>query len=177
MAQIRPVTSESLEAQIRSLLPSQSGFTEDLQAQNVIVPVIDLTSAAEGSSVPQILQTALAFGSQTAFDVTNATSTLVNTTGFYRVLGTGQYLASSSAIREGNFSLTDGLSTKKIFELTSVIAAGATRDVISYDFVVFLAAGESLTCTTTANCTFVGSTRQIADLNGTLVNPIGFTPQ
>ena len=59
--QITSVTSESLQAQIRALLPSQEGFGTDLMAQNVIVPVIDLTAAAEGSTVPQYLQNSVKF--------------------------------------------------------------------------------------------------------------------
>jgi hypothetical protein len=89
LAQVRPVTSETLEAQIRDLLPSQNGFTEDLQASNVITPIIDLTSVAEGTSTPRILQTAMAFGSNTSFTVQNTTTTVANTPGFYRILGTG----------------------------------------------------------------------------------------
>ena len=85
--QITSVTSEALQAQLRNLLPSQEGFGTDLMAQNVIVPIIDLTRAAEGSSVPQNLQTSLAFGSQTAFSANNSTVVIANTAGFYRVNG------------------------------------------------------------------------------------------
>ena len=74
MAEIVPVVSEALEAQIRSLLPSQRGFGEDLQASNVIFPIIDLTPAAEGTTVPQYQQQAIAFGSQTSFVITNQTT-------------------------------------------------------------------------------------------------------
>ena len=175
--QITSVTSEALQAQIRNLLPSQEGFGTDLMAQNVIVPVIDLTSAADGSSVPQILQTSIAFGSQTAFSVTNSTSTLVSTTGFYRIFGNGSLVTSTGAVRSGSMSLTDGLAPKQILELTSVAAGGTNPLNISFDFVIFLAAGISLTCTASTNCKMSGSTRQIADINGTLVNPVGFNPQ
>ena len=82
MTQIINITSEALQATIRRLLPSQQGFGEDLQASNVITPIIDLTPTAEGSVVRQDLQTALAFGSQTAFDVGGATTTLANSPGF-----------------------------------------------------------------------------------------------
>ena len=54
MAEIVPVVSEALEAQIRDLLPSQRGFGEDLQASNVITPIIDLTAAAEGTTTRNI---------------------------------------------------------------------------------------------------------------------------
>ena len=49
---------------------------------------------------------------------------------------------------------------------------------IAYDFVVFVAVGESIDAVCKENQTFMaGSTRQIADINGTLVQPVGFTPQ
>lgn len=52
MAQVKPVTSEALQATVRRLLPSQNGFTEDLQASNVIIPTLNLTPSAEGSELP-----------------------------------------------------------------------------------------------------------------------------
>ena len=87
-SEVKSITSESLEAAYRALTPSQSGFTQDLMASNTIIPVLDLTSSAEGTTVGENLQTALAFGSQTAFNVINTTTTLANTTGFWRVFGT-----------------------------------------------------------------------------------------
>ena len=66
--EIISVNSEVLETQIRDLLPSQNGFGSELQASNVITPIIDLTAAAEGSGLGSNLQTAIAFGSQTAFN-------------------------------------------------------------------------------------------------------------
>jgi hypothetical protein len=147
-------------------------------AQNVIVPVIDLTAAAEGSSVPQYLQTALAHGSQTAFRVTNTTTTLINTTGFYRVFGVAANKSSSSN-DSVDFTLTDGTTPKNIwsFEWNGVSAVSFFA-AVPFDFTVFLAAGESLTATSdTVNGIIAGSTRQVADVNGVLVNPSGFTPQ
>ena len=58
--EIITVNSESLQTQIRDLLPSQNGFGSELQASNVITPIIDLTSAAEGTGLPQILQQSIA---------------------------------------------------------------------------------------------------------------------
>ena len=42
MAEIIRITSEALQATIRRLLPSQTGFGDDLQATNLITPIIDL---------------------------------------------------------------------------------------------------------------------------------------
>ena len=167
MAQVRPVTSESLESKVRNLLPSQVGFGEDLQASNVILPIIDLTTAAENST-PEFLQTALAFGSQTNFSAVNSTETIANSPGFFRVYGC---VAASSATAV-KFELSDGFATKVIWQMN------ATNTSETLDFVVFLRAGDSLTCTsTTTTGVAVGSSRQIADLNGNLVNPVGFSPQ
>ena len=61
MPQLINVTSESLQATIRNLLPSQAGFSEDLTATNLIQPIIDLTPTAEGSILRAALQTAIDF--------------------------------------------------------------------------------------------------------------------
>ncbi len=174
--QITSVTSESLQAQIRNLLPSQEGFGTDLMAQNVIVPVIDLTSAAEGSSVGTSLQQAIAFGSQTAFRARNSTATVVNNSGFFRILGNVTLFSAGTSV-SGIFNMSDGLSTKQLFEFS---LNGPTDVGISniFDFIVFLRAGDSLSAVSNSvNSYLVGSARQVADVNGILVNPVGFTPQ
>ena len=177
--QITSVTSEALQAQIRNLLPSQEGFGTDLMAQNVIVPVIDLTSAAEGSSVPQNLQTALAFGSQTAFSQVNGSSTIINTTGFYRIIGTADIISAAAASLPtvAHITATDGATTKTIWGMTRDVNGAFPMSNTAFDFLVFVNSGESIGVNASAKCTMVGSTRQIADINGVLVNPSGFSPQ
>ena len=175
--QITSVTSEALQAQIRTLLPSQEGFGTDLMAQNVIVPIIDLTSAAEGSSVPQNLQTALAFGSQTSFAVNNTTTTIISNTGFFRVFGSYVNAGSSGGFTTVSFSMSDGLSSKNIWQNTIPTTSSSTLINGNYDFVVFLAAGVTVSAQADSSSYISGSTRQIADINGALVNPSGFNPQ
>lgn len=175
--QITSVTSESLQAQIRNLLPSQQGFGTDLMAQNVIVPVIDLTSAAEGSTVPTDLQQALAFGSQTAFTAINATTVIANTTGFYRIFGNAS-LRTGPTTRFCVLQMSDGLSTKNIWSLNGATGTGDLMISENFDVIVFLGSGESISAVSNTNDSYcVGSSRQIADVNGNLVNPSGFTPQ
>ena len=176
--QITSVTSEALQAQIRNLLPSQEGFGTDLMAQNVIVPIIDLTSAAEGSTVPQFLQTALAFGSQTSFEVKNTTTTLVNNTGFWRVFGTLSMNLSFATTLRASIDVTDGLSSKSLYEAAGGYGVDNQAVLNLFDFIVFLGAGESISATTGTNYNIFNITvRQVADINGVLVNPSGFTPQ
>lgn len=171
MAEIVSVVSEALEAQVRDLLPSQRGFGEDLQASNVITPIIDLTAVAEGTNVPEYQQQAQAFGSQTTFAVTNTTTTLANTAGFWRIQGVMFVNATGSA----SINSTDGVTVKALYNY--VTATGSSSQNIPFDVTMFLAAGESVTLTANASAVGYGSYRQLADVNGTPVNPSGFTPQ
>lgn len=177
MAQIVPVVSESLEAKVRDLLPSQRGFGEDLQASNVIVPIIDVTSTTTASSTPEMLQTALAFGSQTAFEANNSTTVIANTPGFHRIYAGVQKTSSSGDTVQCNITMSDGLTTKTIWGLETPSFINAANGVV-IDIIVFLRSGDSVSCTTDNADAFIkGSVRQIADVNGVLVNPVGFTPQ
>ena len=98
LPEVITVNSEDLQSAIRDLLPSQNGFGSELQATNVITPIIDLTPTAEGSTLPSYLQTALAFGSQTAFDDQgNSQTTVANTAGFYRITGSCTLQPTSSS--------------------------------------------------------------------------------
>lgn len=166
--EIITVNSEALQTQIRDLLPSQAGFGSELQATNVITPIVDLTSAAEGSGLPTDLQTALAFSSQTAFKVENTTTTILNQTGFFRIFMTVNTQVSSAATVE----LSDGSTSKEIVRMNG-IASDLVRTQL--DFIVFLRAGDSVdVISSAAGCVLAGSTRQIATGNGTLVQPVGF---
>lgn len=178
MAQITSVTSESLQAKIRQLLPSQQGFGEDLQASNVIMPTIDLTATAEGASTPEFLQRAWDFstGHNT---ITSGTTNLITTTGFWQVDLTFQS-DTGAGTREAKIEIDDGLSSKVIWE-TNVSPSGANNPsiVLENAFVVFLRSGDTLkgTCTTPSSMTLDVWYRNIADVNGNLTNPLGFTPQ
>ena len=168
------IKSQALEDKVNQLLPSQGGFQAgvDLSASTTVIPIIDLTETAEGSDVRADLQTAFSHGTITSFTVSNATSTLVNTTGYYRVFGTVNLLSDSSATRSGKFTLNDGTTDKDIVTYNAIDGASDDKVVInSYDFLIFLKAGDSLKCTASLNAIMDGATRQIADINGNLTNP------
>ena len=167
------INSQELENKIRDLLPSQGGAGAgfDLSASTQIVPIIDLTESAEGSNVRADLQTALSFGSTTAFSVNNATTTVITNTGYFRIFGQIS-LAAALTASIVSFILNDGASDKVIYTLTSNNIS--TSDFVGekFDFIIFLAAGDSLkilSSNTDSNC--IGATRQIASIDGTLVNP------
>lgn len=178
MAQITNVTSENLQAKIRQLLPSQQGFGEDLQAQNVIVPIIDLTETAEGSVLRSDLQTAINLTDATTFDVTNSSTTLISTPGFYRIIGTAIVIEGTGGTREGYIRLTDGVSTKIVYNVSSFNTSYQASYVDDFDFVIYLNSGEAIQIfAVTTFARMAGSVRQIADVNGNLINPSGFTSE
>ena len=178
MAQIRPITSEQLESTVRRLLPSQNGFGEDLQAQNVVVPVIDLTPTAEGSFVRQDLQTAGSFTDANVFEAVNATDVIANTPGFW-LISYAVSISGPPATGSVKFQASDGLSTKDILSFEN--ASGNTQTVTNLfggSFVWYLRAGESISIISNNGSLFgSGYCRQIADVNGVLNNPTGFVSQ
>tara|TARA_Y100000004_G_scaffold19624_1_gene20167 strand:- start:180 stop:734 length:555 start_codon:yes stop_codon:yes gene_type:complete len=169
------IVNSGLEAQVAALLPSVAGYGGNLRSTNTIIPVVDLTAAAEGSNVPESLQQALAFGSQTAFEITSGTTALANTPGFWRLIGVVSGYVSGTNIRQATFDMSDGVSTKEVWNARFLNGVTATNIAIPFDFIVFLAAGESISGTIVdTGLTIGGSYRQVATLDGTLVTPSGF---
>jgi len=165
--EIITVNSEQLQTVIRDLLPSQNGFGSELQASNVITPIIDLTPAAEGSGLRSDLQSAIAFGSSTAISAIGASQTLTSNVGWYRCQGTASASGSSQVAR---FEMTDGSTTKIVWSLNT---AGSGEVSVPFDLVFAVATGITLQVATGATGIVIGSFRQIADAQGALVNPVG----
>ena len=172
MAQEFTIKSETIESKINQLLPSQGGFGAgvDFSASTMVIPIVDLTETAEGSSARQDLQTAFST-SASKTDVENTTTTLVNTTGFYKVSLSVYNNASGNG--EVTVDIYDGTTSKPVFFLNTTNNAKFTRNFDT--FVVFLRAGDSLRGTTNiATLVLSAITYQIADISGNLTNPIGF---
>lgn len=176
MSQIINITSEALQATVRRLLPSQQGFGEDLQASNVITPIIDLTPTAEGSVLPGYLQQASTH-SNTAFNIRNTTSTIISTAGFILVNFVSAVSNQGGSAR-CTLQINDGATDTIVFDHDFISAStGGDRNVIG-SLVVFLDSGHSLTGTSNVNQgRIAGSVRQIATLTGELVDPPGFVSQ
>ena len=168
MSQQFRIDSESLRDKLNSLLPSQArgSINVDLSGQTTIVPIVDLTETAEGSSLRQDLQRAFSHTASNFFNINNTTTDMANTPGYYEVFGN---LSSSSSGGAGALQITDGATTKKIYEY--VCGSGGQQIEIS-TVIVKLEAGDTLQGTSDA--TTVGHRicmRQIADVSGNLVNP------
>lgn len=173
--EIITVNSEKLQTQIRDLLPSQNGFGSELQATNVITPIIDLTATAEGSGLGTNLQTALAFGSNTAFLASNNTVDLAASAGFYRVVGTSN-IDQTGADNSNAFTIFDSLASKEVWKhFVPNSASPESSSSIQFDLVFWLRPGDTLRAVSSSGVTImVGSHRQIATSDGTLVQPSGY---
>ena len=175
MAQEFTIKSQDIEDKINQLLPSQGGFQPgvDFSASTMVVPIVDLTETAEGSALRQDLQTSFSLTGITAFSVTNTTTTIINTTGYFRVYGVVSLIQDSPTAPFVKIQLTDGFTTKDIVNVTTQAAIAASAfQVVNQDFIVKIEAGESLVVQSNdLRAGFTGNTRQIADINGNLVNP------
>ena len=176
MAQIINITSEALQATIRRLLPSQQGFGEDLQATNVVTPIIDLTPSAEGSDLAVDLQRALSFDDLTEFAASASTATIANSPGFWRIVA-GFSLKNTSADTIATIEITDGSTTKELFTF-DMNANGDHFGSEFVDIIICLQSGETAQArTNNSRMHVIGTARQVADINGNTINPSGYTPQ
>ena len=179
MAIETPVVSEGLQKTFRDNFPSQIGAERDLHVSDTIIPIVDFSSTAGVSGLDTSLQQAIAFSNQTAFNINSAaTTTIINNTGFFRIFGCANIACGDNDI-EIAFVLSDGSSDKKIWSLNAIFGTGqAYPKNETFDFNVFLASGDSVKILTVGGSNRLvisGSTRQLADISGTLVNPTGYT--
>ena len=170
------INSQELEDKIRQLLPSQGGAGAgfDLSASTQIIPIIDLTESAEGSSLRQDLQRSLSFNSNTAYDVVNATTTIISNTGYFRIIGVSQIGIDNSKVVSNSIVINDGTTDKAVWKHSAATPYGSLIAItdIQVDIIVFLQAGDTVKIVSNdGKARLCGSTRQIADITGTLVNP------
>jgi len=168
------INNRQLQNKIDQLLPSQGGLGAgfDLSASTQIVPIVDLTESAEGSGLRVDLQSAISHDKATTFNISNTTTTVINTTGYWRIVGTSTIASTTATDRTTSIGLNDGATTKNIWAHIQPSNANFTSTSNDVDLIVFLSAGDSLVlASNTTDAFIVGSVRQIADIEGNLVNP------
>lgn len=174
MAQEFTIKSQSIEDKINQLLPSQGGFQPgvDFSASTMVIPIVDLTETAEGSSLRQDLQSAFTHANSNPFEVTNTSSTVITTTGFWRIVGVSYLLFNNGNIKSEVF-INDGSTSKQVWAHRTRNGATAQGDsTATLDLIVKTEAGDSIIVSSSSlNGNFIGQIRQIADINGNLINP------
>lgn len=176
MAQIITITSEALQATVRRLLPSQQGFGEDLQAQNVITPIIDLTPTAEGSALPTDLARASSWGAITEFDNDNNFTDVASTPGFYRIYGVSTVELAGIGVSTTFIELRGPSNRTLWMHRFNSTNSSVDNSTTQFDFTVFLDTGITMrTASLTAGARLSGASYNVADRYGNLTNPSGFT--
>ena len=176
------VTSEALEKKFRDVFPAQGGaeLIQDLYASGVIQPVIDFSSVAEGSILPANLQTAWDFATGSQQIISTTPTNIITNTGFWLVdLTYAGYERTTVATRvSATVDIFDGTTAKQVWAFSNAVNRATQEEVsiIENKFVVFLRTGDVLRGKTQgSDYTLDVWYRQIADVNGNLVNPLGFT--
>jgi len=161
------INSQELQNKVNSLLPSQvgAGAGFDLSASTQIVPIIDLTESAQGSNVPQDLQTAYSHTNSDHQTITNTTTTLIVNTGYWRILASANCGTTSGVAQ---LSINDGSTSKTVY--SQRLPANSHQNLT--DFIIFLGAGDSFEgISTSADLTLRVTLRQIADIEANLISP------
>lgn len=174
------ITSEALESKFRQVFPAQGGaeLVQDLYASGVIQPVIDFSSIAEGSGLPEYLQTAWDFSTGSNVVTGTGWTNLITNTGFWEVdlIHTGFEVYTSAVTAQ--IVIFDNATRKPVWGRTAIVGAGqGVNTAIESKFVVFLRSGDILQakCMTASADKLDVWYRQVADVYGNLRNPQGFT--
>lgn len=174
------VTDEALEKKFRDTFKSQGGaeLVDDLYASGVIMPVVDFTAAAQGSELRSDLQTSWDFATSNNIINGASTVTLTSTPGFYKVdlIASTNGFARASVVIIADIIINDGASDAAVWRWSTVGSSATSPDAITEgSFIIFLRSGDTLKGRTAASSETMNVWyRQIADVSGNLVNPLGF---
>ena len=168
---------EAIEEELNSTFPSQGQGNPPLyySLSETVVPTYSINNVAEGSTLGQNLQTAWDFSTGNA-EANNSTVTIISNTGFWQI-GINAMALGAVGNDATTVNITDGVSTKVIWKQTELVSASADTLVALNDtIVVFVRSGDSVNIATNASTMYINAWyRQIADLNGRLVNPLGYS--
>jgi hypothetical protein len=169
---------EAIEEDLNSNFPSQGQGNPPLyySLSEVVVPTYSINNVAEGSSLPTFLQTSWDFSTGFA-SLTNTSSTIISNTGFWKIDLNCSISAASTPAGNCRIYINSGITTKTIWQKSNL--GGAINDLPSTTqetFVVFLRSGDSLVAVSGIGGSVLDVWyRQLADLNGNLVNPLGYS--
>ena len=162
---------EAIEEDLNTNFPSQGQGNPPLyySLSEVVVPTYSINSVAEGSGLPEILQTAWDFSTGASVNDGTTSGNVITNPGFWKIGLTFQAFGADTFA----LNLSDGLSSKVIFRYKQ----GSSSDfenAVANEFVVFVRSGDSVTFSQNGGFSSIWY-RQIAQPNGTLVNPLGFS--
>ncbi len=176
-----PFVSEDFQRSYRNRFPSQTSTGRDLHVSDVIIPVVDFTPTASGTSLPINLRQARSTGTtftQLTADVTN--QDFILNTGFFQVFINSQ-LSADNTNGEWSVKVTDGSTTQQV--AGSYMLLGQSTDGVvnlNEDFIVYIPETFKATLSFSEG-SGVGAlsayVTQVADVNGHETPPPLYAPQ
>ena len=133
-----PFVSEEFQRAFRNTFQGQVNSGRDLHVSDIVIPVVDFTPTASGTSLPESLRYALNRNTTHFSGGAPIASTSVNVSnGFYRIKAN---LNGNSGQQNLSFLLTNSAATIEVEVLfldgtTSSTGTGTTRDFIVYQTV------------------------------------------
>jgi hypothetical protein len=169
---------EAIEEDLNTNFPSQGQGNPPLyySLSEVVVPTYSINQAAEGTTLPQNLQTAWDFSTgineQTGFGSTN----IITNTGFWQIYVQAEVNFAVAGSYQGQVRIFDGVTQKIIWQVTDKTSNHSEAFIVTDNLTVFVRSGDSVNIRSdSANINILATYRQIADVNGNLVNPLGFS--
>lgn len=169
-----PFVDENFQRSFRNTFPSQTSTGRDLHVSDVVIPVVDFTPTASGTSLPSYMQLARNGNTKTFAFNSAGTSTLTGVTpGFWSLdidcKSTGQTLIQ--------FFLNSGATNFTFMNINGITSATLMQD---RDITIFIPVGFGLqrfSSVTSGSLQCDVSATPIADVNGNLINPYNYDPQ
>ena len=173
-----PFVSEEFQRAFRNTFRGQVNSGRDLHVSDIVIPVVDFTPTASGTSLPESLRYAINRNSSSLSGTTAvATTSLGLSNGFYRIQAN---LFGNTGRQKLDFVLVNPtltLSLKTLFIDATTTNDGAS---MSTDFIVYQEVGDDLSYSMGifSGAAFYSFTvTPIADVNGNIINPSGYDPQ
>lgn len=170
-----PFVSEEFQRSFRNSFPSQTQTGRDLHVSDVIIPVVDFTPTTSGTSLPLDLRWSYNTASSSiAFSSNTANYALISTSGFWAL----EIFGASDGYITTLINI-DQLGSGSLKQIKNYYSQGANS--FSDKFNVFLRPSDILKISFTEEGTTSGNLSinytQLADVNGDIVQPVGYSPQ
>jgi hypothetical protein len=173
-----PFVSEEFQRAFRNTFQGQVNSGRDLHVSDIVIPVVDFTPTASGTSLPESLRYAL--NRNTTNFSGGATSTGNSfgvTAGFYRCVAT---ISGNTGEQKLEIVLRNGVTNIVIQALSIKGDTSNPFGSVSKDFIFFQEVGDDAQYDF-SEFSGVGffdiNVTPIADVNGNLINPSGYDPQ
>mgnify|MGYP001502302978 FL=1 len=169
---------EAIEEDLNSNFPSQGQGNPPLyySLSEVVVPTYSINDVTDGTSLPESLQQAWDF-STGANQVINTNTDIITNPGFWLLQGAITTSDSSASVENGDIRIIDSTPTTKVIFRNATDGNNTdAENRNNFSFIVFLRSGDKVNVLSSYNRVVVDiAYRQIADVNGNLVNPLGFS--